>query len=326
MNFINIALNVLEIESQALLNLNKHIDEQFQKACEILLHCSGKVIVTGIGKSGLIGKKIAATLSSTGTPAIFLHPTEAAHGDFGLIQQGDVVIALSHSGYTEELCKLLPAIEKRMVPIIAITSQSNSFLAQASQAHITYGNIQEACPLGLAPTTSTTLSLVLGDALAVALLHAKNFKEADFAFNHPGGSLGQKFILSMELAHTEEQLPIITESRSFQDCLWEVTRQKLGMTCVVNEKNQLTGVVTDGDIRRCLMKQMDVYQTITRDIMNPHPKTIGTDTLAIDALKIMKNLSITSLIIINSEYQPVGVLHIHDLLKAKFPNTGESLE
>lgn len=326
MNFIKIALNVLEIESQALSNLHQHIDEQFQKACEMLLRCSGKVIVTGIGKSGLIGKKIAATLSSTGTPAIFLHPTEASHGDFGLIQKNDVVIALSHSGNTEELCKLLPAIEKRHVPIISITSHADSTLAKASYAYLTYGAIQEACPLGLAPTTSTTLSLVLGDALAVALLHAKNFGEADFAFNHPGGSLGQKFILSMDLAHKQNQLPIVYEHSTFQDCLWEVTRQKLGMTCVINDNQQLVGIVTDGDIRRCLMTKTDIYKIKTRDIMNPHPKTMPEDGLAMDALKLMKALSITSLIITNTQQEPVGVLHIHDLLKARFPNLGEQNE
>lgn len=326
MNFINIALKVLEIESQALSNLHQHIDEQFQSACEILLQCAGKVIVTGIGKSGLIGKKIAATLSSTGTPAIFLHPTEASHGDFGLVQATDVVIALSHSGNTEELCKLLPAIKKRHVPIICITSHSNSTLAKASAAYLTYGEIAEACPLGLAPTTSTTLSLVLGDALAVALLHAKKFDEANFAFNHPGGSLGQKFILSMELAHTKNQLPIVSEKSSFQDCLWEVTRQKLGMACVVNDKQQLVGVVTDGDIRRCLMTKADIYQIKTGDIMNTNPKTMAEDSLAMDALKVMNTLSITSLIITNAQQVPVGVLHIHDLLKARFPNLGEHNE
>ncbi len=326
MNFINIALKVLEIESQALSNLHQHIDEQFQSACEILLQCAGKVIVTGIGKSGLIGKKIAATLSSTGTPAIFLHPTEASHGDFGLVQATDVVIALSHSGNTEELCKLLPAIKKRHVPIICITSHANSTLAKASAAHLTYGEIAEACPLGLAPTTSTTLSLVLGDALAVALLHAKKFDEANFAFNHPGGSLGQKFILSMELAHTKNQLPIVSENSSFQDCLWEVTRQKLGMACVVNDQQQLVGVVTDGDIRRCLMTKADIYQIKTGDIMNTNPKTMAEDSLAMDALKVMNTLSITSLIITNAQQVPVGVLHIHDLLKARFPNLGEHNE
>lgn len=326
MNFINIALNVVEIESQALANLHQHIDEQFQKACEILLQCSGKVIVTGIGKSGLIGKKLAATLSSTGTPAIFLHPTEASHGDFGLLQGHDVIIALSHSGHTEELCQLIPAIQKRQVPIVSITSQADSTLAKASNAYLTYGHVQEACPLGLAPTTSTTLAIVLGDALAVSLLHAKNFGEADFAFNHPGGSLGKKFILGMELAHKKYQLPLVLEESTFQECLLEVSRKKLGMTCVVNEKGELKGIVTDGDIRRCLTNKVDIYQIKTRDMMNHHPQTITEDCLAMDALERMKSLSITSLIITNTQLQPIGVLHIHDLLKARFPNIGEPNE
>jgi arabinose-5-phosphate isomerase len=318
MNFINIALNVLEIEASALSNLHQHIDEDFQKACEIILSCQGKLIVTGIGKSGLIGKKIAATLSSTGTPAIFLHPTEASHGDFGVLQNTDVIFALSHSGYTEELCKLLPSIQKQNIPIVSITSQKYSPLAKASQAVLTYGTPPEACPLGLAPTTSSTLALVLGDALAVALLKAKNFREEDFAQNHPGGSLGQKFIPSLQLAHTLEHLPKIQAHSNLHDCLIEVSSKKLGMTCVTNAQDKLVGVVTDGDIRRCLMRQIDIYQTQTQEIMNPSPKTISQNTLAKDALKMMKDLSITSLIIIDKDNCPIGVLHIHDLLKAGF--------
>jgi arabinose-5-phosphate isomerase len=320
MNFINIALNVLEIESHALMNLHQCIDEDFQTACEIILKSTGKVIVTGIGKSGLIGKKIAASLSSTGTPALFLHPTEAIHGDFGMIQSQDVILALSHSGHTDELCKLLPSIQKQNISLICITSQKDSPLANASQAKLTYGKTIEACPYGLAPTTSTILTLALGDALTIALMKAKNFSEKDFAINHPGGSLGKKFMTGLELAHTELHLPKILTESSFQDCLLEVSSKKLGMTCVVNEQNQLQGVVTDGDFRRCLLNQVDIYLTKTYHMMNQTPKVIQEDTLALDALKIMNELSITSLVIINTQNQPVGVLHIHDLLKAGIPN------
>jgi len=317
MNFINIALNVLEIESTALKNLCQNIDEAFQTACETILSCQGKLIVTGLGKSGLIGKKIAATLSSTGTPAIFLHPTEACHGDFGVLQASDVVLALSHSGYTAELCNLLPSIQEQNIPIISITSEKTSPLAQASTAAICYGKPIEACPLGLAPTTTSTIALALGDALAVALLQAKNFRAEDFAQNHPGGSLGKQFIPAMQLAHLDDNMPVINESSSLHDCLIEVSCKKLGMSCVVNADNLLTGVVTDGDIRRCLMSQIDIYSTKTRDIMNPTPKTITAETRAVDALKIMQNLSITSLVLVENNC-PIGVLHIHDLLKAGF--------
>jgi arabinose-5-phosphate isomerase len=316
MNFIKIALNVIEIESSALTNLAQAINQDFQKCCELILDCQGKVVITGIGKSGLIGKKISATLSSTGTPSIFLHPTEALHGDFGMIQKNDIVIALSHSGCTEELCKLIPSIKAQNIPCIAITGKAQSPLAQASNLHLCYGEVKEACPLGLAPTSSTTCALVLGDALAVALIEGRQFQEKDFAINHPGGSLGKKFLTAQELSHQSEQMPIVQKDASLLSALIEISAKKLGMCCVINSENQLIGVLTDGDIRRHLLIEPNIEKTQVSEVMNTMPKSILPQTLALDALKLMKNNAITSLILVDEKSQPQGILHIHDLLKA----------
>lgn len=318
MNFIKIALDVIKIEAQAITNLSQHIDDSFNQACQLMLNCSGKVVVTGVGKSGLIGKKIAATLSSTGTPSIFIHPTEALHGDFGMIQSDDVIIALSHSGATEELCKLLPAISQRQVPLIAISSKISSPLASKAQVILNYGQASEACTLGLAPTTSTTLALVLGDALAIALLEAKKFNAKDFANNHPGGSLGRQFIQSIELAHKAQDIPMVTHDHRILDALIEISSKKLGMSCVVDQNGQLVGILTDGDIRRSLINKSDISNQTVSDIMCKQPKTITSDMLATEALALMKEAQITSLIITDAARKPVGILHIHDLLKAGF--------
>jgi arabinose-5-phosphate isomerase len=318
MNFIKIALDVIETEAQAITNLSQHIDESFNQALELMLNCSGKVVLTGIGKSGLIAKKIAATLSSTGTPAIFLHPTEALHGDFGMIQVSDVIIALSHSGATDELCRLLPAISQRQIPLIAITSQLTSPLAKQAKVTLTYGQANEACTLGLAPTTSTTLALVVGDALAIALLEAKKFNARDFANNHPGGSLGRQFIQSIELAHTHQDIPIVTENQSLLESLIEISSKKLGMTCVVDAQGDLVGILTDGDIRRSLINNNDIQHLNVSDIMTRNPKSIDAHMLASDAIALMKDAKITSLIISDDYRKPIGILHIHDLLKAGF--------
>jgi arabinose-5-phosphate isomerase len=318
MNFTKIALNVIETEAHAISNLAHCINNDFDEACNIILNCQGKVIVTGIGKSGLVGKKISATLSSTGTPAIFLHPTEALHGDFGLIQAQDVILALSHSGFTDELCKLIPSLGYKNVPIISITSNASSTLGKASTVCITYGETKEACTLGLAPTTSTTLAIVLGDALAIALLEARKFNEQDFAKNHPGGSLGKKFIRAIDLAHKEESLPIVHDTTSVLNALMEISSKKLGMTCVINREGQLAGVVTDGDIRRNLLNSENIVSKNITEIMNSLPKTISHTTLALDAIKLMEDKAITSLIIVNIEQKPIAVLHIHDLIRAGF--------
>ena len=303
MNFIKIALNVIDTEVQAIANLTHYIDKSFQNACELILNCSGKLIVTGVGKSGLIGKKIAATFSSTGTPSIFLHPTEALHGDFGMIQANDMVLAISHSGHTDELCKLLPSLTKKNIAIIALTGRKNSPLALSSQVVLHYGNAAEACPLGLAPTTSTTLTLVMGDCLAVALLDARKFNEKDFASNHPSGNLGRKLMNCMPLAHQGEFIPKVFEHTSVLDSLIEISNKKLGMTCIVNEQSKLVGI--------------HVHQ-----IMSHSPITISEHTLATDAFKIMQQNAITSLIIIDEHTSPIGIVHIHDLLKAGFENQG----
>ncbi|NDH09044.1 MAG: KpsF/GutQ family sugar-phosphate isomerase [Gammaproteobacteria bacterium] len=326
MNFIKIALDVIDTETQALLDMKDRLDESFIKACQLMQDCQGKIIVSGIGKSGLIGKKIAATLSSTGTPAIFLHPTEASHGDFGMLQANDLILAISHSGNTEELCKLFPFIQAKRVAMIAMTSNPQSILAKNASIVLNYGNAKEACPLGLAPTTSTTLSLVLGDALAICLLQAKNFKEHDFALNHPGGSLGKKFIQAMSLAQKNTAIPIVMEDCMLPEALIEVSRKKLGMTCVINQAKELVGVLTDGDIRRCLMNQVDIYQTKVSAIMNMHPITISTNVLAQDALIKMQKKAITALIIVNQKHQPEAVLHIHHLIRSGFSIEGAQVE
>lgn len=326
MNFINIALDVIDTEAQALLNMKNMIDDSFVKACLRMQSCHGKIIVSGIGKSGLIGKKIAATLSSTGTPAIFLHPTEASHGDFGMLQANDLILAISHSGNTEELCKLFPYILAKKIPIIAITSNPKSKLAQNADIILNYGDAKEACPLGLAPTTSTTLSLVLGDALAICLLKAKNFQEQDFAFNHPGGSLGKKFIQALDLAQKKPDIPIVMQDCMIPEALIEVSSKKLGMTCVINNSRELVGILTDGDIRRCLINKTDIYNTKVSSIMNRHPKIIMPQTLAQDALIEMQKKSITSLIIVNEQQHPVAVLHIHHLIRSGFSIEGAQVE
>jgi arabinose-5-phosphate isomerase len=318
MNFIKIALNVIETEAQAISNLSHSIDGNFQKACQIILEARGKVIVTGVGKSGLVGKKISATLSSTGTPSIFLHPTEALHGDFGMIQSQDVVIAISHSGFTDELCKLLPAFQSKQIPVIAITSNLFSPLATSSTITLHYGDTKEACILGLAPTTSTTITLVLGDALAMALVEARQFNEKDFALNHPGGNLGRKLMTCLQLAHTGNDIPCVNEHDSILNALIEISAKKLGMTCITNNDGQLIGILTDGDVRRGLIHQPHIEQSSIVEMMTSQPKTIHPQTLATDALNMMRESSITCLIIISEDQRPVGVIHLHDLVKAGF--------
>lgn len=316
MNFIKIALNVIEIESTAIAKLAQKLGDEFQKCCELILECQGKVIITGVGKSGLIGKKISATLSSTGTPSLFLHPTEALHGDFGMIQKQDIVLAISHSGSTEEVCKLIPSIKAQGISLISITGQADSPLDAAADIKLNYGTVKEACPMGLAPTTSTTLTLVIGDALAVALIEGRQFKEQDFAINHPGGSLGKKFLTALELSHQQEQIPRVFGHTGLLDCLIEISTKKLGMCCVVSQSNQLIGTLTDGDIRRYLLKNSHIHQATVSEVMNKNPKSVPPSMLALEALKLMKDLSITSLVVVNQNQEPLGILHIHDLLKA----------
>ncbi|KTD02545.1 KpsF/GutQ family sugar-phosphate isomerase [Fluoribacter gormanii] len=317
MNFCTLGLAVIETEAQAVFELTQRIDSRFAKACELLLSCNGRIVVTGMGKSGHIANKIAATLSSTGSPSFFMHPGEASHGDLGMITRQDIVIAISHSGNTLELVTLLPLLKRLEVPLITLTGNSESPLAKAADVNLDVSIKQEACPLGLAPTTSTTVALVMGDALAIALLQARGFSEEDFALSHPGGSLGKRLLLRIdELCHQGVQLPLIHENATVSEALIEVTEKKLGMTCVVDNKGYLVGVYTDGDIRRTLTRQYDINTTPIKEVMTRDARTIPMGMLAAEALTIMQKHSITSLIVVDEEKRPKAVLHLHDLLKA----------
>jgi arabinose-5-phosphate isomerase len=317
MNFCTLGLAVIETEAQAVFELTQRIDSRFEKACELLLACKGRIVVTGMGKSGHIANKIAATLSSTGTPAFFMHPGEASHGDLGMITRQDVVLAISHSGKTSELITLLPLLKRLEIPLITLTGNSESILARASDINLDVSIKQEACPLGLAPTTSTTVSLVMGDALAIALLQARGFSEEDFALSHPGGSLGKRLLLRIdELYHQGDKLPLVNEQATVSEALIEVTEKKLGMTCVVDNQGYLVGVYTDGDIRRTLTQQADINTTQLKEVMTRNAHTVNKGMLAAEALTIMQKYSITSLIVTDNENRPFAVLHLHDLLKA----------
>jgi arabinose-5-phosphate isomerase len=317
MNFCTLGLAVIETEAQAVFELTQRIGPDFEKACELLLACKGRIVVTGMGKSGHIANKLAATFSSTGSPAFFMHPGEASHGDLGMITRQDTVVAISHSGYTQEIITLLPILKRLEVPLISLTGNKESLLAQTSDVHLDVSIKQEACPLGLAPTTSTTVSLVMGDALAIALLQARGFSEEDFALSHPGGSLGKRLLLHIdELFHKGEQLPLVNERSTVSEALIEVTDKKLGMTCVIDNKGYLTGVYTDGDIRRTLTRQYDINTTAIKDVMTSNCRTIKPGMLAAEALAIMQKHSITALVVVDDDNRPHAVLHLHDLLKA----------
>ncbi|MCW8400174.1 KpsF/GutQ family sugar-phosphate isomerase [Legionella sp. PATHC038] len=317
MNFCTLGLAVIETEAQAVFELSQRIDNRFEKACELLLACKGRIVVTGMGKSGHIANKIAATLSSTGSPSFFMHPGEASHGDLGMITRQDTVIAISHSGNTLELVTLLPLLKRMEVPLITLTGNSESTLAKAADVNLDVSIKQEACPLGLAPTTSTTVALVMGDALAIALLQARGFSEEDFALSHPGGSLGKRLLLRIdELCHHGDQLPLVHENATVSEALIEVTDKKLGMTCIIDNKGYLVGVYTDGDVRRTLTRQYDINTTPIKEVMTRNARTIPKGMLAAEALAIMQKHCITSLIVIDDEKRPTAVLHLHDLLKA----------
>jgi arabinose-5-phosphate isomerase len=317
MNFCELGLAVIKTEAQAVFELSHRIDERFNHACELLIACQGRVVVTGMGKSGHIANKIAATLSSTGTPAFFMHPGEASHGDLGMITRLDTVIAISNSGLTNEIVILLPLLKRLDIPLITLTGNATSILATTATVNLDVSVSKEACPLGLAPTTSTTVSLVMGDALAIALLQARGFSADDFARAHPGGALGRRLLLRIdELYHHGNHLPVVYEQATISDALIEVTEKKLGMTCVVNDKNVLTGIYTDGDIRRTLTQHFDINKTPLSHVMSHHCKTIKTGMLAAEALAIMQQFEITSLVVVDDNHCPIAVLHLHDLLRA----------
>lgn len=316
-DFIQQGQRVLAIERSAIDDITPSVNEHFARACELMLGCNGRVVVTGMGKSGHIGNKIAATLASTGTPAFFVHPGEASHGDLGMITATDLVLALSNSGETQEIVSIIPVIKRLGVQLVSMTGNPQSTLARASDVHINVAVQNEACPLGLAPTASTTATLVMGDALAVALLNARGFTADDFALSHPGGSLGRRLLLRVgDFMHSEERLPKVRDDAIIKDALLEISRQGLGMTAVVDQHNTLLGIFTDGDLRRLLDRQIDIHTTAIAGVMTAPCVTVTAETLAAEALKLMEDKKISGLIVVNDKYHPVGAFNVHDLLRA----------
>lgn len=315
--FIESGLRTIVLETQAVGELQHRINEAFTTACETLLACEGRVIVTGMGKSGHIGNKIAATLASTGTPAFFVHPGEASHGDLGMITKNDVVLAMSNSGNTAELVTLIPLIKRLGIPLVSMTGDADSALAQAACANLDISVSSEACPLNLAPTTSTTVTLVMGDALAIALLESRGFTAEDFAFSHPGGALGRKLLLKVsDIMHEDQEVPKVTPESPLQNALLEMTEKGFGMTTIVDKQGRLLGVFTDGDLRRVIDSNVNLSSALIKDVMSANPKTINQNILAAEALNIMQQSSITAVIVENEKKQPVGVVHMHDILRA----------
>lgn len=311
------AKEVIRREAEAVAGLEEKIDENFVRAAELILQSKGRVIVTGIGKSGIIGKKIAATLTSTGTAAFFLHPTEGIHGDLGMVQKNDVVIAVTKSGGTDEIYQLIPLFKRLGVPIITFTGSPNSAVAEKSDVVIDVSVDQEACPNDLIPTSSTTAALVMGDALAIALLDERHFSSEDFALLHPGGHLGRKLLLKVsDIMHTGEEIPVVSEETDMKGVILEMTSKRLGTTTVVNQKGQLVGIFTDGDLRRLVERTDEIFSLRAGQVMTKNPKTIDGDELAAKALNLMEFYAITSLIITDSERQPTGIVHLHDIIKA----------
>ena len=314
----SLARAVLDIEARAVTALIQRIDDAFVRAAECLLACQGRVVVLGMGKSGHIGGKIAATLASTGTPAFFVHPGEASHGDMGMIKAEDVVLALSNSGETDELRVLVPLLRRLGVPLVAMTGNAGSTLAEAATVHLDVGVAQEACPLGLAPTSSTTAALAMGDALAVALLEARGFTEEDFARSHPGGALGRRLLLKIhDLMHRGEQMPRVAPDVPLTEALFEMTRKGLGLTAIVDAEQRVVGVFTDGDLRRVLDRGTDVLHAPVATVMTRHCKTITANTLAAEALRVMQETKINALLVVDAGGRLEGVLNMHDLLKAR---------
>lgn len=312
-----LGLAVIQVETQAIAALADQINDDFVVACKLMFNCKGRVVVTGMGKSGHIAGKIAATLASTGTPAFFVHSGEASHGDLGMITRQDVVLALSNSGETEEVLTILPIIKRLGVPLIAMTGNPASTLAKFATTHINVAVEQEACPLGLAPTSSTTAALVMGDALAVSLLEARGFTRDDFALSHPGGSLGRRLLLMVgDIMHADEKVPIVPESALISHALLEMTEKKLGMTAIVDADNRVTGIFTDGDLRRMLGRNFDVHKTAITEVMTSNCAVISADILAAEAMQIMERKKINALIVVDEQHRAIGALNMHDLIRA----------
>lgn len=313
---IKFGQEVIEIESNAIQSLKNRIDPLFATACQHLLDCKGRIIVMGMGKSGHIARKIAATFASTGSPSFFIHPGEAKHGDFGMITRTDVVLIISNSGETEEILDILPFLKNLHLPLISLCGKSQSTLAKSATVNIDISIPKEACPLGLAPTSSTTAALVMGDALAISLLQSRGFTAEDFARSHPGGTLGRRLLLKVdEIMHKGDAIPKVDFDAVLKTALLEMTQKKLGMTTVLNKDKKLVGVFTDGDIRRAFDNNADINSTQIHEIMCKTPKVIPSQILAADALRIMENYKITSLVIIEQN-EPVGVVHMHDILRS----------
>ena len=316
-HLLALARQVLDIEADALRALSSRIDAGFADAVHLILACTGRVVVSGMGKSGHIGSKIAATLASTGTPAFFMHPGEASHGDLGMIAPNDVVLALSNSGESSEIVSIVPLIKRRGAKLIAMTGNPSSTMAREADVHLNAAVDKEACPLNLAPTASTTAALALGDALAVALLDARGFSADDFARTHPGGSLGRRLLIHVrDVMHSGDALPKIGSDASLKTALFEMTKKGLGMTAVVDTAGKVAGVFTDGDLRRALEHALDLQQAQVTDLMTPNPKTIRADELAVAAVEKMETLKINGLLVIDEDNTLVGALNMHDLLKA----------
>lgn len=317
-DFLASAQATLQTEQQALDILQQQLDARFVQACQIILGCSGRVVVTGMGKSGHIGRKIAATFASTGTPSFFMHPGEAGHGDLGMLVPGDVLIAISNSGKSDEIMMLMPLVKRNQIPLITISRDTKGPMPQLADAALTLGNAKEACPLGLAPTSSTTATLALGDALAVALLEARGFTADDFARSHPAGALGKRLLLHVnDLMHKGQELPKVLPSASIHEALLEMTSKRLGLTAVVDDQDTVVGVFTDGDLRRAFEKLNTLNGQISIDsIMTKTPLTITADVKAIEALELMNHKKITQFLVVNEQSQLIGVITMHDIISA----------
>ena len=314
---LRLGAEVIQTEIDALRGLLPRIGEDFARACEIILARPGRVIVTGMGKSGHVGHKVASTLASAGTPAFFVHPGEASHGDLGMVTREDTVIAFSNSGETDEILAIVPPIKRLGVPLIALTGNPGSRLARDADVNVDVSVAKEACPLGLAPTASTTAALAMGDAIAIALLEARDFGAEDFARSHPGGRLGRRLLLRVkDLMHTGEAMPTVGPDTPTSDALLEMTAKSLGMTSVVDPDGRLLGVFTDGDLRRALDGGIDLRETPIRQVMTPSGVTVAPETLAAECLNVLEQRKITALVVVDGEHRQIGVLHLHDLLRA----------
>lgn len=313
---VEIGKRVLAIEARAIEDLIGRIDKNFSDAVDILYECKGRVVVSGMGKSGLIGKKMSATFASTGTPSFFLHPAEGIHGDIGMVMRDDVLLVISNSGETGEIIALLPTFKRMNLRVICLTGKVYSTLSKNSDIVLDVSVEEEACPMNLVPTASTTVTLAMGDALAVALLEKRGFREEDFALFHPGGTIGRRLLLTVsELMHSGSDIPMVNEYSNMKDIIFEITSKKLGVTTVIDKDKRLAGIITDGDLRRVIEKETDIFKLSAWEVMSKNPKVVLKNSLAVSAVQIMETYSITSLVILNDDRSIAGIIHLHDLLK-----------